>query len=315
MKIETIWGNDAEINCEPVFSNWITNFTESSDGKFRFIYCTKNLVNGKIYVGQHTTSNLDDGYLGSGKILHEAIKKYGKENFKTRHCCYCDNKEDLDKAEIYWIAYWEAVKNGYNICKGGGGVSGIKAWNKGLKMTEEQKQKLRKPKSEEHKRKLSLQRKGKPLSQEHREKIGLSQKGDKNGFWGKKHSEESLKKISLSRIGKPPYNKGKSMSIEQKLKLSSAMKGRVSPNKGKKMTDEQKLKLSEKNKGRKLTQEVKNKIAIYALNNPLTTEQKLNLSLKLKGYVHKIVICPHCNKSGGMPSMKRWRFDNCKHKH
>lgn len=32
--------------------------------KFHIIYKTTNLINGKIYVGLHSTDNVDDGYLG-----------------------------------------------------------------------------------------------------------------------------------------------------------------------------------------------------------------------------------------------------------
>lgn len=42
------------------------------------IYKTTNLINDKIYVGKHNTS-VNDGYLGSGKILKQSIKKYGKK--------------------------------------------------------------------------------------------------------------------------------------------------------------------------------------------------------------------------------------------
>lgn len=38
-------------------------------------------IYGKIYVGVHKTRNINDGYMGSGKILKRALEKYGRENF------------------------------------------------------------------------------------------------------------------------------------------------------------------------------------------------------------------------------------------
>lgn len=52
---------------------------------FYFIYCTTNMVNGKIYVGKHKTTRLNDGYIGSGKLLKHAINKYGRE-FTGSNC-------------------------------------------------------------------------------------------------------------------------------------------------------------------------------------------------------------------------------------
>ena len=42
---------------------------------------------------------------------------------------------------------------------------------------------------------------------------------------------------------------------------------------------------------------------------------KAKKSLKLRGYVHKIITCPNCGKSGGETSIKRWHFDKCSGTH
>ena len=49
------------------------------------IYKTTCLINNKTYIGQHRIrypSTLDPWYLGSGKALQAALKKYGIENFR-----------------------------------------------------------------------------------------------------------------------------------------------------------------------------------------------------------------------------------------
>lgn len=46
------------------------------------VYRTTNLLNGMFYIGVHKTTNPNDSYLGSGKRLRYAIKKYGVEAFE-----------------------------------------------------------------------------------------------------------------------------------------------------------------------------------------------------------------------------------------
>lgn len=63
--------------------------------------------------------------MGSGITLKNAIEKYGKENFKKEIIEECSSKEELDKREIYWINYYNAVQSTqfYNISKGGDGYN------------------------------------------------------------------------------------------------------------------------------------------------------------------------------------------------
>lgn len=48
---------------------------------FYYLYEIRNNLNGKIYVGVHKTKDLNDGYMGSGKVIQSAINKHGIENF------------------------------------------------------------------------------------------------------------------------------------------------------------------------------------------------------------------------------------------
>jgi group I intron endonuclease len=63
------------------------------------LYKTTNLINQKFYIGMHSTKNKDDGYLGSGKIVLQAIKKYGRENFKKEILAICESRSQLAALE------------------------------------------------------------------------------------------------------------------------------------------------------------------------------------------------------------------------
>jgi hypothetical protein len=90
--------------------------------KHYIIYKTTNLINGKFYIGKHTTNNKNDSYLGSGLALTNAIKKYGKENFKKEILFECDSEEELSLKE-FEIVTEQLCKDPqcYNICRGGYG--------------------------------------------------------------------------------------------------------------------------------------------------------------------------------------------------
>lgn len=81
------------------------------------------MINDRIYIGQHKSKSHDKAYLGSGTILKQAIEKYGRENFSNEILLECNNKEELDKAEKYFIKHYKNLGyNMYNLAAGGEGV-------------------------------------------------------------------------------------------------------------------------------------------------------------------------------------------------
>lgn len=98
------------------------------------IYETTNLINGKTY----------DYYLGSGKIIAKAIKKYGKENFVRKDLYKVTTRQLADFLEIKTISERRAIgKAEYNLAVGGYGFhKKHEPWNKGKKLSNEIKQKL-----------------------------------------------------------------------------------------------------------------------------------------------------------------------------
>ena len=51
------------------------------------------------YIGKRVTEDINDSYLGSGKHLKRAIKKYGIENFIKNILFVFDNEEDMNNKE------------------------------------------------------------------------------------------------------------------------------------------------------------------------------------------------------------------------
>lgn len=88
--------------------------------EFHFVYMTKCDITGMIYIGKHTTTNLNDGYQGSGTHLGLAIRKYGKENFTTIPIFFSETSDDAFDLEST-IVDDEFVKSTmtYNLKTGG----------------------------------------------------------------------------------------------------------------------------------------------------------------------------------------------------
>lgn len=92
---------------------------------YKYIYkitLTKGSLKDKIYIGKHTTNNLDDGYKGSGVIVNKYYKKYPNDYIKEI-ICYCDTDNELNNKEKELIDYYRQFDNCLNIHPGGKGGS------------------------------------------------------------------------------------------------------------------------------------------------------------------------------------------------
>lgn len=88
--------------------------------QYFYLYKITNNINKKYYYGIHCTNDLDDGYMGSGKILHQAYEKYGIENFTKEIIQYCSSLKEVSDLEKEIVN--ETLINDpqcYNIIKGG----------------------------------------------------------------------------------------------------------------------------------------------------------------------------------------------------
>lgn len=159
---------------------------------FGYIYKTTNIINNKIYIGQHRHSEFDTQYYGSGKLLIEAIKKYGIENFKCELLEECESEEELNSKEIYYIDLFKSTtkNNNYNISDGGfvPRLTGTANGNFG---------------------------KHRPRTLEEKYHLSLVTKGHKPTFTGK-HTEETKQKIGLkSHINNLNRDKSVYMKVSQ----------------------------------------------------------------------------------------------------
>ena len=85
------------------------------------VYKIINKINNKYYIGKHQTIDLNDGYMGSGKLLKRAIKKYGVENFTKEILFVFDNEQNMNDKEKELVIISEET---YNLCEGGKGGFG-----------------------------------------------------------------------------------------------------------------------------------------------------------------------------------------------
>jgi hypothetical protein len=88
---------------------------------FYIVYKITNKLNNKYYIGMHKTNNLNDAYMGSGRLIKRAITKYEIENFEKEILHIFDNEQDMKNKEKELVVVSEET---YNLLEGGKGGFG-----------------------------------------------------------------------------------------------------------------------------------------------------------------------------------------------
>lgn len=237
------------------------------------IYKTTNTVNGKIYIGKDRKNN--PAYLGSGVILSQAVRKYGKDCFRKETIEECLTEKQLDEREKYWIEFYRSCERnlGYNIAKGGTGGDTIS----------------------NHPRRNEIRHKHSNWMTQNNPTRGVSRsettiqkwkasytgkwRGENSPNYGKKRTEES--KLKQSKIRKQWWA---NLSAEEKViiaeKISRTSIGRVPPPKTEEQKRNHSIWMTNNNpmKGRTHTPEAKEKISLANKGRPKTIEHKSKLS-------------------------------------
>lgn len=100
---------------------------------FGVVYKIINTVDGKIYIGQtinlvnRKNAHINAAKNGKDCYLYNAIRKYGIDVFITEIVIKCNNRNELDTFEQYYIKKFNTFNrsHGYNLTFGGGGCSGF----------------------------------------------------------------------------------------------------------------------------------------------------------------------------------------------
>lgn len=275
--------------------------------KYYYVYKTTNLINKKIYIGFHSTNDLEDGYLGSGKALKRAIEKYGPENFEKEIIEIFDNREDAETLERLLVNKdFVKEKDNYNLSLGGnvcilfGEQNGFygKTHSEEFKKRNSKRSKLykHKPKTKEKisksnkklwadpefkEKMIKIFKNRPPMSGETRQKLSMSLKG-------RKFSEEHRKNLSISQTNRfktmteEEYKEWyeKTFTKERNEKLSNSLKGHKKSeewiNKINK-NPEKIRKTAEKHRGMKRSEATCKRISESRKNKPANNKDKIHI--------------------------------------
>ncbi len=182
---------------------------------YGYIYVIENTINNKKYVGQSIDlksrwKNHCSGRWTGVSLIDAAIQKYGRDYFELVILEACQNINELNKKEIFWIKELESLSpNGYNLETGG--------------------------------------RKGEIVNKITKSKMSAARKGPNNPMFGKKHSKETIEKMRNAKLGKRLSTKHRDRigkGTKESKKVKNKWKNRRHPWFGRQHTEETKRKMS-----------------------------------------------------------------------
>ena len=234
---------------------------------FHFVYKTTNNINGKFYVGKHSTRNLDDGYMGGGNYLHNSFKKHGLCNFSREYISFHDTEEEAYAAEAAIVTpEFVARKDTYNLWPGGQGFpTGEHNPNYKRQWTDEERQALSEkkkgvPRDPDAVRRAAESLRGHKHPPEFGQAISERVSGEGNPRYGHRYTDEEKAALSLFKKGdkNPMYGlkgpdhpaHGYKWTEERKVVHKEYLKDNH-PMRGKEHSEEYKRQMSESRSGDK----------------------------------------------------------------
>lgn len=296
----------------------------------QFYYGCKYAQNGYTHPDLFWNKNHKKGYFTSSKIIHKMIEEYGHDAFDIEiRKTFNSSQEtfEFEQKVLRKIINWDKCLNAtcgfshdghkYRRIKINGVSSydigrnkNIEYWNSIDESTGLTLGKLR-----------GLKIKGIPKSKEHIEKL----KNTRSSIYSNDLTLAQYHGLKIKGDNNPSKKK------ENREKISKGVKEYL-----KNLSDEDKIILKNKHSEAMRRADVRKKISDFnILNNPsrntlwyndgvkdyrLKPDSELINNLKLKEGRMKFEMvrtehtCPHCNKVGKGPNMKRYHFDKCKNK-
>ena len=210
-----------------------------SDGSFGFIYLIRNLVNGKVYVGQTVKTieqrwrcHVNEARRDPRYPILSAIAKYGEDSFEMTRLARAWSREQLDRLEVRFIAKLKATDRavGYNL-KTGGSTGSLPPESRAAIGAKNRINGLGRRASSETRRRMSESFRARYAAMTREEILA-----EKSALRGKSRSEEVKRKIGAA-------HKGKVIPQEMRDRIAASLRGRP-------LTEETRKKISKALKGR-----------------------------------------------------------------